>query len=369
MPLAIRAAPAALMTLIGVVGLVLQMPVRPYFDGQWVPSDLLGLLIIGLVVGVLNRSVSGLVGTIVGATAAVAIQLYVLTESASYTPTVVASLGEPPWSGQVLLALAVGIASLSGGYLAGAGAGRLLALLRTREKTMRSPGLSIRDGLIPSATLAAAAVLTVALVRAAATSAYVPSESQLIRVSVQGDRILAVVPDTVPAGRVVIDTVWSELVAGAGVIGLNGPITDELDTPPQTSYWPAYGFSPLLPTGDDLVHGIARMDLGPGRYSVVVLEAWEPPSDVGLDVPLPALDARTITVTGPEPATFRAATGGPVVNLGRLFGIGVVGWGVAGSLLGARRRNVALAATVAVVAAGIMWVLVDLSVVLSWASF
>lgn len=365
MPIAIRAAPAALATLIGVVGLVLQTnPVRPYSDGAWAPNDLVGLLIIGLVVGLLNRSVSGLVGTIIGAAAAIAIQLYVLTESASYTPTVVASLAEPAWSREVLGGLAIGMASLLAGYAVGAIARRVPASLRSGVVAMRSSATFNRHGVIAGLTLAAAAVLAFALVRAAATSAYVPAESQpTLRVSIVGDQIASVAPDPVPAGRVVID-----MQRNAGTqerwISVEGPLTAEMDAVLEAGNDPlAGGLSRLFPVSVEPVQWIARTDLQPGRYAFVVSTGFP---EVGPEVtelpPVPAIDIRRFEVSGPEPTSTRAPTGGPLVDLGRLFGVGVVGWGIAGLWLTRRGRNVALAATAGVVAAGLMWVLVNLAV-------
>jgi hypothetical protein len=368
------------MTLIGVLGLVFQTkPVRPYGDGAWALSDLVGLSIVGLVVGVLNRSVSGLVGTIVGASAAVAIQLFVLTEQASFTPNVVASLGEPAWSRQVPGALAVGIATLIGGYVVGALAGYVPAVVRSRGAAMLPSGAVIRHGVIAGLTLAAAAALVLALVRAAATSAYVPGESQpILRVSVQGDRI-AVTPESVAAGRILFDTTRIDAGHEAPYIFLDGPWSPEQEALLEAGYWPLVSPSVLLPPpfrpevasrpplGDELAHDARQIDVWPGRYGVVVMSRQQ--FERGLELPDPALaariavlDARTFLVSGPEPGP-RAATGGPLTAPGYQFGLAVAGWGTAGSLLVARRgRNRIAAATAGVVAVGFLWLLVGFAI-------
>jgi hypothetical protein len=376
-PFAIRAAPAALATLMGVVVLVLQTtPVRPYADGSWAGGDLLALFVVGLVVGVLNRSVSGLVGTIAGATAAIAIQLYVLSESASYTTNVVATLGEPAWTRQVLGALAIGLTSLVGGYIVGALAGLLSTSLRSHGSPTRPAAASfIGRGLIAGLSLAVAAGLALALVRATATSAYVPSESQpVLRVSVQGDRIVAVAPETISGGRVVIDVARSGGTQPRW-ISIEGPLTPDVEAVLAAGNDPLVGgLSRQWPASNEVVHQGGQADLWPGRYAIVVSAGYPEaspgdngfpaatPWDTGPPV-VPALDIRRIVVSGPEPTDYRSATGGPVAILGFVFGLSVAGWGTGGSLVVARRgRNRAAAAIVGVVAAGALWLLTTLAI-------
>jgi hypothetical protein len=372
LPIAIAAAPAALVTTIAVLGLVFQTnPIRPYADAAWAWSDIVGLLVIGVVVGLLNRSISGLVGTIVGASAAVAIQLFVLTEQASQTVNVAASLGEPAWSGQVLAALAIGIASLVGGYAVGALAGPALTLVQSRGAAMRPSAAFTRDGVTVALALAGAAVLALALVRAAATSAYVPPASQpVLRVSVQGDRIVAA-PETVPAGRVVIDVQR----AGGSLerwVSIEGPLPPELEAMLDAGNDPFVGgWSRPFAASGELVRHSDRADLPPGRYAIVVSTGYpevgpedtEPP-------PVTALDVRKFVVTGPEPASFLAATGGPIVAIGYQLGLAITGWATAGSLLVVRRgRNRAPAVVAGLVAAGFMWLLVSFTIQQSYAPF
>lgn len=371
MPIAIRAAPAALATLVGVLGLVFQTnPVRPYTDGAWAASDLVGLFVVGLVVGVLTRSVSGLVGMIVGASAAVAIQLFVLTEQASWTTNVVASLREPGWSPQVLWALAVGITSLIGGYVAGALGGLVAAAVRSRGPAVR-PSAPIRHGAIAGLTLAGAALLAFVLVRAAATSAFVPSESEpVLQVTVQGDRISSVTPETIAAGRLTID-----IQRTAGIkerwVSVEGPLTDDMEAvllagnDPQQ---PGGGLFRPFPATQDLVRIATRTELPPGRFAVIVSDGMAEmgPDDTAIPE-VPALDARTLVVTGPE-LEARAATGGSIAAFGYQVALLITSWGTAGSLLVARRgRDRALAVSVGLVAAGLMWLLVGFTIHQSYA--
>ncbi len=384
LPIAIRAAPAAFVTLVGVfLGLVFQTnPVqegiygplvspRPYSDGAWVPSDLIGLFIVGLVVGVLNRSFSGLVGTIVGASAAVAIQLFVLTEQASWTTNVVASLREPAWSRQVLGALALGSASLIGGYVAGAFAGLAPAAVRSGGAAMRPSAAFIRHGVIAGLTLAGSIFLALVLVRAAATSAFVPSESEpVLQVTVQGDRISSVTPETIAAGRLTID-----IQRTAGIkerwVSVEG-LTDDMEAVLLAGNDPQQyggGLSRPFPATQDLVRIATRTELSPGRFAVIVSDGMAEmgPDDTAFPE-VPALDVRKFVVTGPVPASSLAATGGPLLAIGYQLSLAVTGWATAGSLLVVRRgRNRAAAVMAGLVAAGLMWLLVGFTIHQSYA--
>ncbi|MDQ2966314.1 MAG: hypothetical protein M3R57_10745 [Chloroflexota bacterium] len=365
MPITIGAAPAALVALVGVLGLVFQTnPVRPFADGAWASSDIVGLLVIGVVVGLLNRSVSGLVGTIIGASAAIAIQLFVLTEQASHTTNVAASLREPSWSGQISAALAIGIASLIGGFVVGALAGRALTRVQSRGAAMRPPAALGRGVVTVVLTLVGAAVLALALVGSAATSAYVPAESQpVLRVLVEGDRIVAA-PETVPAGRVAIDV---QRTGGTleRWVSIAGPLPPELEAILDAGNDPLVGgwSRPFAASGEPVRH-TAQADLWPGRYAVVVSTGYPEmgPEDTEIP-PVPALDVRRFVVTGPEPVSFLAATGGPIVAIGYQLSLAITGWATASSLLVVRRRRNRAAAVVAgLVAAGLMWLVVSFTI-------
>jgi hypothetical protein len=353
-PIVLGAAPAALATLVGVVALgLMTTPARPYVEGRWAPVDLFGLIVLALAVGFFNRSLIGLLGTVVGATAAIAVQLFVLAEQASWSPDVVTSLRADAWPGQVLGALVTGLVTLAGGYLVGASAG-VFVRPSPAGGSHQPPANRRQQALVALATLGGATLLLFVLVQDAATSAYVPrANAPILLVSVQGQRILTVAPETIGAGRIIVDTNRTGAGAGASHVWLDGPLSDRQLAILQSGIRPVgESAAELLPYGDDLIHHARQMDLGPGLYAVVVAEL---PFELTPEAPVRALDARTIVIGGPEPAD-RQAGSGPLVVLGFLLALAVAGWGTAGSLLISGRVPNGLFAVIAgVLAAGILW--------------
>lgn len=365
-PVPLRPAPAALATLLGVLLIVFwTAPIRPYTEGVWEPADLIRLFVLALIVGALNPSVAGVVGTVLGATAAMAIQLFVLTEQASWTPAVVAALLEPAWSGRVLGALAIGLATIVAGHLAGTSLARIRAGRRSMDPAPQASDAVIRAGLTVMSVIAACALLTTILLRATATSAYVLTESSpAIHIAGQGDSIVAVTPESVVAGRVLIDIEWT----GGALerwVSIEGPLTAETEAVLAAGYDPLVGgFSRLLPRSDELVHRAGGADLLPGRYAVVISAGFpEMGPDDMVPPPVPALDVRRLVVSGPGPDGGRAQTGGPIVAFGYLLGLAEAGWGIAGWVLVARRRrSLPVAVTAGVVGAALLWLLVGFTI-------
>ncbi|MEI8332944.1 MAG: hypothetical protein WCH74_03680 [Chloroflexota bacterium] len=113
----VASAPAALVTQVGILVFVFQTkPVRPYAGGEWALGDLVMLVALGVLAGFVGRGLPGLAGVVLGMTGAVALQLFVLTGQASWTPTVATTLQRSSWLPTVGASLGLGLAAIVGGY-------------------------------------------------------------------------------------------------------------------------------------------------------------------------------------------------------------------------------------------------------------
>ncbi|TFG86221.1 MAG: hypothetical protein E4H17_04355, partial [Gemmatimonadales bacterium] len=109
--------PSALVTLTAVRVLVFATnPVRPYTKGEWAANDLIALVVIGVLAGLVGRRLWGWSGVVLGMTAAVAFQLFVLTGQASWDPSVVSNLQQPRFAPAIALSLVVGLTAITVGY-------------------------------------------------------------------------------------------------------------------------------------------------------------------------------------------------------------------------------------------------------------
>lgn len=333
-------APAALLTTWAFILVVLlSNPIRPYTDGAWAPGDLLALGLAGALIGVVSRPVAAVIGTALGISAAVVIQLFVLAGQAVYQPVVVSGLREGSWTAGVAGALLLAAGAIALGY----------AIVRTavlvRERNRRAAVPPTHPAPAAAALLVTSLVVVVlvgASLLSTARSAYVaPANEPTIHVGLLADGTIITDSPSVPAGRTTILLV-GQASEGATALSLIGPLSasqlaaiDRKVLPIDTSccYWNS---------------NVARTELpSAGTYAFVAEVHTEPPVDQAefeawmSSRPISA--ARTLTVTaGPARTaqpTEAGGDGGRYLTLPVLAGLGIEGWAAAGALLRAIRRS------------------------------
>jgi hypothetical protein len=310
-------------------------PIQPYADGTWGTFALAALGGLGVLAAVVGRGAAAVVGTILGFAAAVAIQLFVLAGQAVANPGVVAGVTEPPWSGRVAIALAIGVGAILGGWLLAA-AVREVVERRRGERTTSSGALG--RILTVAGVVIAAIVLVGALVANVATSAYVvPSDQPVVALEVVGDEIVSAAPSGVRAGRMELEVRRS--VDGVGDVAITSALTpDDLATlgSDRMSYdWIGEVFIGGS-TGIRQERRHVQLET-PGSYAFIVWDALQEPDAAGS---VTLLDSQRFEVLAPAAGTPTASgDGGSVVRLGGLLGVLVGVWSAGGCVLMARRRR------------------------------
>jgi hypothetical protein len=165
-------APATLLVLGSLLFYIFTKPIRPYAGGEWLAVDLGAFVLLGVIVGLVSRGLSGLAGIVLGMTGAVALQLFVLTGQAAWTPSVATRLSGSSWLPTVAGSLGMCLAAIVGGYVLTRGVWRILALLGPRDQSSPPDRSSLRRAA--SIIVAVIGVLVMGLLLVdASTSAYV----------------------------------------------------------------------------------------------------------------------------------------------------------------------------------------------------
>jgi hypothetical protein len=120
-------APATLLVLGSLLFYIFTKPIRPYAGGEWLMVDLGAFVLLGVFAGLVSRGLRGFAGIVLGMTGAVALQLFVLTGQASWTPSVATALSGSSWLPTVATSLGLGLAALVVGYTPTRVAGHILA--------------------------------------------------------------------------------------------------------------------------------------------------------------------------------------------------------------------------------------------------
>jgi hypothetical protein len=358
----IAPAPAALLAFWGMLIYVFgTQPIRPYTDGAWAPGDLTSFVVLGAVIGLVCRPLSAAAGIILGAAAAVALQLFVLAGQAHYQAVVVAALTEPAWTRATTGALALSIGALVLGSLA---SWFLVTVGRRASRQPRSLAGSQVDRpdrkVVARWTAAGLVVLAIAGLMVGislvttAHSAYLPTDSEpIIEVQLVDDKTLNLEPGSAPAGRMTIET------SGPGRLGdlaLYGPLT------PEEVAWLADGR--VNTHGREVYwnHRLRRTELAqPGLYAFVALDPeWVYPQDeaawTAWDGSKPVTAVHLFRATAAEPSaglsTEAGGDGGAHLTLPAAAALATEGWAAAGALLLAIRRYRRPTTAHVVVAAG-----------------
>ena len=165
-------APAALVTLWGLLFIVFATkPIRPYASGVWLTADLVMSVLLGVFAGLMSRGLRGFAGIVLGMTGAIALQLFVLTGQASWTPSVATTLSGSSWLPTVATSLGLGLAALVVGY---APIRVALHILAPRPGDQLAPMDRSRRRFAPPLSVATVGILVSALLLAdASISAYV----------------------------------------------------------------------------------------------------------------------------------------------------------------------------------------------------
>ena len=166
-------APATLLTLWSLLLVVFAMkPLRPYGAGEWPMADLGLLVLLGVFVGLVGRGLPGMAGIVLGMTGAVALQLFVLTGQAAWTPSVATTLSGSSWLPTVAGSLGICLAAIVGGYALTRLARSVLALLGSRDQAP-PPERSLRRRASPIVVAVIGVLVMGLLLVDASTSAYV----------------------------------------------------------------------------------------------------------------------------------------------------------------------------------------------------
>ena len=165
-------APATLLTLGSLLFFIFTKPNRPYAGGEWLTVDLVLFVILGAFTGLVGRGLPGMAGIVLGMTGAVALQLFVLTGQAAWTPSVATRLAGSSWLPTVAVSLGMCLAAIVGGYALTRLAWSVAALLGPSDQAS-PPDRSLRRRAV-SIIVAVIGVLVMGLLLVdASTSAYV----------------------------------------------------------------------------------------------------------------------------------------------------------------------------------------------------
>lgn len=168
-------APATLVTLWGLLLFVVATkPIRPYAGGVWLTADLGMFVILGVFAGLMSRGLRGFAGIVLGMTGAIALQLFVLTGQASWTPSVATTLSGSSWLLTVAASLGLAFVTIVGGYVLTRVAWGAWAILAPRSRDHTAPMDRSRRRFVPPIIVAAVGILvSVLLLADASLSAYV----------------------------------------------------------------------------------------------------------------------------------------------------------------------------------------------------
>jgi hypothetical protein len=164
-------APATLLVLGSLLFYIFTKPIRPYAGGEWLMVDLGAFVLLGAFAGLVSRGLQGFAGIVLGMTGAVALQLFVLTGQASWTPSVATALSGSSWLPTVATSLGLGLAALVVGYAPTRVAWHFLA---PRPGDQVTPSGQSWRHFAPSIIVAVIGILACGLLLVdASTSAYV----------------------------------------------------------------------------------------------------------------------------------------------------------------------------------------------------
>jgi hypothetical protein len=328
------ARPAALVQWGVLVLVFFTSPIQPYTDGTWGLVTLGGLAGLGALAAMVGRGPTGIAGCIVAFTAAVAIQLFVLGGQAEANIGVVADLTEPPWSARVMVALAIGLATLLAGYLLVAGS---RAVIDRRLIGATAPAALPRRMALVAGVLVASAFGVWVLVGSIASSAYLlPSDQPVLALEVSGDEIVSEPPAGVIVGRSVLKVRRTQ--DGVGAIGITAALTTEDRADLESGRLHLDRLGEVFIGGTTGIRDERRavQFVAPGIYAFIVWDEEQQPDAAEL---VTVLDAQTFEVSAPASTPTAPADGGLPVRAGGLFGVLMGAWSAAGSTLMTRRRR------------------------------
>ena len=226
----------------------------------------------------------------------VALDLFVLTSQAAWTPAVVAFVRRTTWSADVSRALVESAVALAAGYALMRGLVRGAGIVSLARRSA-GPALAVLPVLV------VAGLFVGLLVGDASNSPYVlPVSQPTLAVTVSGNRIMDIRPASMAAGRI---EVWA---AQTAVRDADLILTTVLPVDRQAAllggriqYGYLRGSLPVNPAGTltsdpSSMSGLTDFST-PGTYALVVsrvYSSWQPPDD--WDGWVPILDARTFVI-------------------------------------------------------------------------